>query len=53
MIKSEDLLEASLMFKKNDNSKSLMAVAEYTVPIGGHMKLMKKEICPMNKGSLQ
>ena len=43
MIKSADLLQASFMFKKTDNSKSLMAVAEYAVPIGGHMKLMKME----------
>ena len=33
MIKSADLLQASFMFKKTDNSKSLIAVAEYAVPI--------------------
>ena len=52
MIKSADLLQASLMFKKNDNSKSLMTVAEYAVPIEWAYEINEKgDLSPMNKGS--
>ncbi len=52
MIKSRDLLQASLIFKKTDNSKSLMAVAEYAVPIEWAYEISEKGVLsPINKGS--
>lgn len=52
MIKSADLLQASFMFKKTDNSKSLMAVAEYAVPIEWAYEINENGVLsPINKGS--
>tara|TARA_B100000579_G_C22847574_1_gene865337 strand:+ start:370 stop:1068 length:699 start_codon:yes stop_codon:yes gene_type:complete len=54
LLKSNDLIEASILFNKTKNSNSLMSVTEYPAPVEWAFKKDKKgNLKPLNEGAFK